>query len=198
MFDIFNLVFAAGVVISQVQLYSSEDYKAPPQRESIIAVSMHREFYRDDGQGKCEFKGVMVPFVRDWDDIRPMGDGQEMVLKADPDTTAGMVFLVNQKVCEGKETEILFRAGDKYRLTEGNNFFKKHTVMASDMLSTPKEQQPKWMIQALDRVERLAKTDPTAAQFVATSKKEIAFVRGIVDGSVAPANDSDNEKKAGQ
>lgn len=198
MFDIINLVFAAGVVISQVQLYSSEDYKAPPQREGIVSVSMHREFYREDGQGKCEFKGVMVPFVRDWDDIRPMGDGQEMVLKADPETTAGMVFLVNQKVCEGKETEILFRAGDKYRLTEGNNFFKKHSLMATDMLATSKDQQPKWLIQALDRVERLAPTNPTAAQFLETSKNEIAFVRGIADGTVVPGKEADNEHKAGQ
>ncbi|RYE41429.1 MAG: hypothetical protein EOP24_36950 [Hyphomicrobiales bacterium] len=178
MFDILNLVFAAGVVASNVALYSSNDYKAPAAREGIVAVSLHREFYREDGQGKCEFTGVMVPFVRDWDEVRTAGDGDhETVLPADPNTTAGMAFLVNQRICEGKEPEQIFRAGDKYRLKEGGNFYKKHVVMASDMLSTPPEQRPKWLPQVLDRLTRLAANDEAAAQFLRTSQLEIAKLR---------------------
>lgn len=178
MLDILNLVFAAGIVASSTQLYSSHDYKPPVEREGIVAVSLHREFYREDGQGKCEFKGVMVPFVHDWDEVRTGGEGGDEILRpADPDSIAGMAFLVNQKICEGKDPEVILRGGDKYRLTAGGNFYRKHVVMASDMLSTPLEQRPKWLRQVLDRVTRLAITDETAAQFVRVSEKEILLLQ---------------------
>lgn len=178
MFDILNLVFATGVVASSVQLYSSDDYKAPAQREGIIAISLHREFYRDDGQGKCEFKGVMVPFVRDWDEVRTGGDsGHETVIHADPDTTAGMAVLVNERICEGKEPEVILRGGDKYRLTEGGNFYKKHVVMATDLPSTPQEQRPRWVAQVLERIARLAASDEVAARFLRVSEKEIVALQ---------------------
>lgn len=186
MFDFANLLFTVGVVISQVQLYSSHDYKPPVERDAVVAVSMHREWYRSDGSGKCEFKGVMVPFVRDWDVIQNRDGMDEVVQKADPESTAGMAFLVNEKVCEGKETEKLMRGGDKYRLVAGGNFYKKHTVMATDLLTTPQNQQPQWLIQVLDRLERIAPNDPVAAEFLKTSAREVAFVRGLADGSIVP------------
>jgi len=182
-----DLIFAAGVVMSGVTLYANDDYKAPAQRDGVQAVSLHREFYREDGRGKCEFKGVMVPFVRDWEEVRRTGEANdEMTLEAKPNATAGAAFLINQRVCEGKAPEVLLRGGDKYGLTEGRNFYEKHSVIATDLMTTPQEQQPKWLIQVLDRLERLASTDKAAATFLAVSQQEIAFVRGVVDGSIVP------------
>jgi len=186
MFDFASLIFTIGVVVSQVQLYSSHDYKPPADQDGVVAVTLHREWYRADGSGKCEFKGVMVPFVRDWDVVQNRDGMDEVVQRAEPGKIAGMAFLVNEKVCEGAEPEKLMRGGEKYRLVAGGNFYKKHTVMASDLLTSPKEQQPRWLIQVFDRLERLAPTDPVAAQFLQVSAREIAFIRGLADGSIVP------------
>lgn len=186
MFDFASLLFTVGVVASQVQLYASHDYKPPVGRDGVVAVSLHREWYRGDGSGKCEFAGVMVPFVRDWSVVEQRDGFDEVTQPAAPDEIAGMAFLVNKKVCDGKETELLLRGGDKYRLVAGGNFYKKHTVMATDLLTTPREKQPRWLIQVLGRLERLASTDAVAADFLATSGREMAFVRGLADGSIVP------------
>lgn len=186
MFDFANLIFVVGVVASQVQLYSSHDYKPPAEQDGVVAVSLHREWYREDGSGKCEFEGVMVPFVRDWAVAERRDGFDEVTQPAEPDKIAGMAFLVNKKVCAGKETELLLRGGDKYRLVAGGNFYRKHTVMATDLLTTPREKQPRWLIQVFDRLERLAPTDAIAADFLASSSREVAFVRGLADGSIVP------------
>lgn len=179
MFGVLDLIFATGIAASGVSLYASEDYKPLP--DAPVAVSFHREFYRDDAN--CEFKGVMVPFVRDWDEVRTMGDGDhEVVQKADPSTVAGQAFLITQKVCEGKASEAILRGGDKYRLTHEGNLYRKHVLVAADLLTTPKEQQPKWLGQVLTKLEGIASTNEVAAKFLETSQQEITQVRAIIDG----------------
>ena len=184
MFDVINLIFAAGVAVSGINLYSSADTRIADTRESVQAVTFHREFYRSDSH--CEFRGVMVPFVRDWDIVRSNAEsGVEAVQKAEPDETAGQAFLINEKICDG-QSQALMRGDDLWRLREGGTLYRKKSITATDLLTTAKDQQPKWLIQVLDRLARLAPNDPVAAKFLATSKEEIAQLRGVAGGSTLP------------
>lgn len=167
MFNFLNGVFIAATLLSNIILYADMDYPFPSERESVVAVSMHREFYREDGNGKCKYTGLMVPYVRDWEEVVKHGE-IETVLPPEPDKTAGHAFIINQKVC-GDKVEPVFRTGIVMRSTGG--FLYKHSFAAFDVTEMKIEDRPKWLEQVLRRIERVAAQDADAKAFVEFNKK---------------------------
>ena len=167
MFNFLNGVFLAATLLSNIILYADEDFLFPAERDAVVAVSMHREFWRDDGNGKCKYTGLMVPYVRDWEEVVKHGE-IETVLPPEPNKTAGHAFIINQKVC-GDKVEPVFRAGVVMRSTGG--FLYKHSFAAYDVTEMKVEERPKWLEQVLHRIDRVAVTDPAAKAFVEFNKK---------------------------
>jgi len=166
MLDFFNAVFLAATLLSNIVLYSDQDYPFPDERESVVAVSLHREFWREDGNGKCKYTGVMVPYVRDWEEVVKNGE-IETVLPPEPNKTAGHAFIVNRKVC-GSTVEPVFRTGAIFG-TSGR-FQYKNSVTAFDVTEMREDQRPKWLAQVLQRVERAAAHDDKAKDFIQFNK----------------------------
>jgi hypothetical protein len=167
MFNFLNGVFLAATLLSNIILYADEDFLFPAERDAVVAVSMHREFWRDDGNGKCKYTGLMVPYVRDWEEVVKHGE-IETVLPPEPNKTAGHAFIINQKVC-GDKVEPVFRAGVVMRATGG--FLYKHSFAAYDVTEMKVEERPKWLEQVLHRIDRVAVQDPAAKAFVEFNKK---------------------------
>jgi hypothetical protein len=143
-----------------VTLYNGYDitsHYAPDDRDTVIAMQAHREWWRKDSN--CQFYGVMVPYVRDWSETVKHGD-IETVIPPEPDTTAGQAIVFTKKICDGKEDEPIFLVDDvsraKFKLV------KSRQLTASDVGSMRPEFVPKWLPQVLSRIERVAATDPVA------------------------------------
>lgn len=162
MFEFFNAVFLAATLLSNIVVYSDGDFPFPQERESAVAVSMHREFWRDDGNGKCKYTGIMVPYVRDWEEVVKHGD-IETVLPPEPNKTAGQAFIINKKVC-GATIEPVFRTGAI--LSAKGSLLYKHSFAAFDVTEMKVEDRPKWLEQVLLRIERVAAHDKHANEFV--------------------------------
>ena len=167
MFEFFNGVFLAATLLSNIILYADVDYPFPAERDSVVAVSMHREFWREDGNGKCKYTGLMVPYVRDWEEVIKHGE-IETVLPPEPDKTAGHAFIINKKVC-GDKVEPVFRTGLVMRTSGG--FLYKHSFAAFDVTEMKVEDRPKWLGQVLARINRVAAGDAEAKAFVEFNKK---------------------------
>lgn len=166
MFEFFNGVFIAATLLSNIMLYSDQDYPFADERESVVAVSMHREFWRDDGNGKCKYTGLMVPYVRDWEETVKHGE-IETVLPPEPNKTAGHAFIINKKVC-GDKVEPVFRTGIVMRTSGG--FLYKHSFAAFDVTEMKVEDRPKWLAQVLFRIDRVAASDAQAKAFIEFNK----------------------------
>lgn len=167
MFEFFNGVFLAATLLSNIILYSDQDYPFPDERDSVVAVSMHREFWREDGNGKCKYTGLMVPYVRDWEEVIKHGE-IETVLPPEPNKTAGHAFIINKKVC-GEKVEPVFRTGLVMRTSGG--FLYKHSFAAFDVTEMKVEDRPKWLSQVLARINRVVARDADAKAFVEFNKK---------------------------
>ena len=167
MFEFFNGVFVAATLLSNIILYADVDYPFPAERDSVVAVSMHREFWREDGNGKCKYTGLMVPYVRNWEEVIKHGE-IETVLPPEPDKTAGHAFIINKKVC-GDKVEPVFRTGLVMRTSGG--FLYKHSFAAFDVTEMKVEDRPKWLGQVLARINRVAAGDAEAKAFVEFNKK---------------------------
>jgi hypothetical protein len=162
--NVLNGLFLAGVIASNITLYSDADYIRVEQnnhRETVTAISMHREWWRDDS--KCRFAGVMVPFVRDWPLTIRHGD-TETISPPEPDKTAGQAFIINRKVCPGKADEAMFRVADSWR--NSGRLLEKHHFAFEDLHGMPEDQRPKWLPQVLARIERVAQHDEDARAFL--------------------------------
>lgn len=166
MLDILNGLFLAATLLSNITLYSDEDYRFPDDRETVTAVSTHREWWREDGNGKCKYTGVLVPFVRDWEQVVKQGD-LETVLPPEPNKTAGEAFIINRKVC-GDKVEPVFRTAEIQRTFGG--FLYKHSIAAFDVTEMRPDQRPRWLEQVLHKVERAAAHDEQAKAFLDYTK----------------------------
>ena len=166
MFEILNGLFLAGMMLANITLYSDEDYRFPEDRETVTAVSTHREWWREDGNGKCKYTGVMVPFVRDWEQVIKHGE-TERVLPPEPDKTAGQAFIINRKVC-GEKVEPVFRVTEIW--SAKGAYLYKHTVAAYDLTDMRQDQRPQWLEQVLRRVERAAANNDQAKAFIEFNK----------------------------
>lgn len=163
MLDFLNGVFLAGVMLSSITLYSSDDYKYPADREAVVEVSFHREWWRSDS--KCTFNGLMVPFVRDWEETGGASDSDAGVkLEATPDKTAGHAFVINRKIC-GDKVEPVFHVGTVPNVT--GTLYTKRMVKVFDVTEMDPTQRPKWLPQVLQRIERVAAQDEKAKAFMA-------------------------------
>lgn len=160
---IFNGAFwlYQGVVMTlTVTLYNGYDITShftPEDRDTVIVMQAHREWWRKDSN--CQFSGVMVPYVRDWSETVKHGD-IETVIPPDPDNTAGQAIVFTKKVCDGKPDEPIFLVDDvpraKFKLV------KSRQLTASDVGTMKPEFVPKWLPQVVNRIQRVAATDPAA------------------------------------
>lgn len=167
MFDILNLIFLGATLVSNITLYSEGDYQfntTPESRDSVTLVSTYREFWREDGEGKCAYKGLMVPYVRDWEEVIHSREGGDTVLPPEPDKTAGQAFIIHRKECKGKDPEPVLRVAAIKRTFGG--YLKQHTIYAEDVLAMKPEDRPKWLGQVVSRIERVAQSDETAKAFL--------------------------------
>lgn len=175
MLDILNAVYLAAVLFSSITLYPTDETAVPLEKDAFAELRLHREWWRDDGKGKCSYTGVLVPYARTWSEEVRRGE-EVIILPPEPDKIAGYVVVTNRKVCEGKEPESILRAGTP---STRKPFFGKRQVdlhtffQAGDMLDTPPDQVPPWMPQVIQRMALLAKTDSKAAAFMKAARPEI-------------------------
>jgi len=167
MLDILNIFFLAGTLLSNIVLYSDGDYPFPENRESVVTVSTHREWWRVDGNGKCKYTGVMVPFVRDWEQEITRGKDGKTILPPEPDKTAGQAFIINQKVC-GDKVEPIFRVAEIW--APKGTLMEKHQFAAFDVIEMRPDQCPKWLEQVLHRIDRVATHEQGAKTFLLALK----------------------------
>jgi len=162
--NILNGLFLVGVVASNITLYSDADYihTEPGTLNTVTAVSMHREWWRDDS--KCKYLGVMVPFARDWPETIKHGDF-EAINPPEPDKIVGQAFIINRKVCPDKPDDAMFRVHEGWRNTTGK-LLEKHHFTAQDLYGMREEYRPKWLPQVLARIERVAQHDEQAKAFL--------------------------------
>lgn len=180
MLDILNVFFLAGVMLSNIVLYSDGDYQFQEARESVVEVSMFREWWRDDGKRKCRYTGVMVPFVRDWELVRRHRES-ETVLPPEPNKTAGQAFIINRKVC-GEVVEPVFRVAD---IWSANGALREHAQFSAyDVTEMRPDQRPKWLDQVLRRIERVAVHDAKAKKFLADIKSSSLKLPEDLDATV--------------
>ncbi len=193
--NILNGLFLVGVMASNITLSSDADYVhvEPENRDTVTAISMHREWWRDDS--KCKYLGVMVPYVRDWPETIKHGD-IETVNPPEPDKTAGQAFIINRKVCPGKPDEAMFRVADGWR--NSGKLLEKHRFAAQDLYGMREEYRPKWLPQVWARIEQVAQHNEQAKAFLnftaaAVAAKAAETPKGV---SPTPASISNETKPA--
>lgn len=184
MLGILDIVVLAASVLSPMRLQPVETYYLPAPMESMAEVKFHRESWREDGKGKCEFHGVITPFVRDWPLTRQDSDGREHVVSPPaPDKIAGRVVIVNKRVCKDKPVERMFYAG----VTKVHGPVLIEILDMGDVNYVSSKEQPKWLVQGLDRFQRIADAgDPAAKAFLDYSAEDVKLARGIADGTMMP------------
>lgn len=174
MLNLLNLVYLGAIIAGDINLYSDADYEFPTVRDAVVQISTYREFWREDGSGKCKYTGVMVPFTRDWEEEVPSQDPAEAstVLPADPETVVGHAMVINQKICEGKDPEPILRVGADNRTRgtlfggPGGGFYKRSRVNVSDVYGMKLGDRPKWYDQVFKRIELVAEHDEGAKSFL--------------------------------
>ena len=175
MLDVLNMIYLAAILISSITLYPSEETPVPLGKNAFVELKLHREYWRDDGKGKCSFNGVLVPFTRTWPEEVRRGD-EVIILPPEPEKIAGYVVVVNRKICKGNVSEAILRAGipSTRKPFFGSRQVDMHTFFqAGDMLETPPEKMPPWMPQVIERLVLLAETDKKADSFITTALPEL-------------------------
>ena len=175
MLDVLNMIYLAAILISSITLYPSDETPVPLEKNSFVELKLHREYWRDDGKGKCTFNGVLVPFTRTWPEQVHRGD-EVIILPPEPEKIAGYVVVVNRKICKNNVPEAILRAGvpSTRKPFFGNRQVDIHTFFqAGDMLETPPEKMPPWMPQVIERMVLLAETDKKAENFITTALPEL-------------------------
>lgn len=180
MFDFLNVVYLAAILFSSITMYPVGETAVPVRLDGAVDVRFVREWWRDDGDGKCFYTGMVVPFERTWPEEIERG-GEKVVLPPEPGKIAGYVAVINRKECKGLETEAILRAGivRSRTLLFGSRGpqMDKHTFFpAGDMLETPAEKVQPWLPQVVERLERLSVEDKVAKAFLTSSASELATV----------------------
>ena len=180
MFDFLNAVYLAAILFSSITMYPVGETAVPTRLDGAVELRFVREWWRDDGDGKCLYTGMLVPFERTWPEEVERG-GERVTLPPEPGKIAGYIALINRKDCKGLGTETILRAGvvRSRTLLFGSRGpqVDKHTFFpAGDMLETPAEKIQPWFPQIVDRLERLSEQDEAAKAFLATSASELATV----------------------
>lgn len=186
LFDLLNVVFISANLVAGSQYAAEASYKYPKESEAVVEIKAYREWWREDGKGKCQYTGLMVPFVRDWTMVVKENDGMERELPPDLETRAGHAIIYNQKICKDRPAEAVFRMGS----TNARNFFNQlpegGPVFISDFYDMKPEQIPQWLKQVTERIERVAAKDAAAQQFITVSAKDLENVKAAI-AAAAPA-----------
>lgn len=194
MLDLFNIIFLAATLVSNITLYSDSEYLYPKERESVVAVSSYREWWRADGKGKCKYTGLMVPYVRDWEEVVNHGDSMETTLPPEPDKTAGHAIIINRKVC-GESVEPMFRVASLVGVVDG--YRTQFPVAVFDVTEMRPDQRPKWLGQVLSRIERASANDATAREFIEFNKKSSLKLPADLDATVKHLGDTQAKVEGG-
>ncbi|MCW3478741.1 hypothetical protein OL229_04040 [Neisseriaceae bacterium JH1-16] len=174
MFDVLNLLYLGATMFASIVLYSDADYPTHTtmaEINSVTEVSMHREWWREDGNGRCRYTGLMVPYVRDWDEVVKTRN-TETVIPAEPDRVAGQAFIFNKKVCNGKPDEAILRVNADVRTRPV--VFEKSQIYAQDLIELKVEDRPRWFKQVLQRIQTVAAQDEKAKAFVESTAPTLA------------------------
>lgn len=180
MFDFLNAVYLAAILFSSITMYPVGETAVPIQLDGAVEARFVREWWRDDGDGKCSYAGMVVPFDRTWPEEVDRG-GERVILPPEPGKIAGYVAIINRKTCKGKEAEVILRAGIVRTRTllfgSRGPQVDKHTFFpAGDMLETPAEKIQPWLPQVIERLERLGEHDKAAKALLTASASELAKV----------------------
>lgn len=175
-----------AMLLGDLTLFASDSYYYPKERDAVVAIEGVRSRMMDDGKGKCVFKGILVPFTRDWDETK-VEHGETKVIPATPDETAAYATLINEKVCVNMEPVKMFSIGIYHknllsRLPDGQSF------IVYDLYQMKTNNTPRWFSQVLDRIERVAKTDGVAKAFVTTSSIQFSDARILLSGGEIAVN----------
>lgn len=145
-----------------------------PSLDTVIAMPYKRHFLRDEG--KCKFKGVVVPYERTWSVPAQGGDGSSQAMLApEPGKIAGYASVIYQRTCPGATPESILHVG-----IQGTGVFAKpviipaYSVGAQDVLDTPVGNRPEWLPQVVKRLVDLALTQDAARQAVVTAQDKLA------------------------
>lgn len=174
-----DLLFMVSVA-ANMHLYAEGDYPFPKELDVAVPVSMYREFYRDDGKGKCKFKGLLVPVAREWPLITKTED-TEIIQPPEPDKTYATGFLINQRICKDKEPEAVMHVGYWHRTT--GTFYDLTSIRTTNLKIVVKPgdkppELPQWAEQALNRVARVAtQGNPDAQAFLTFSAADLHLLR---------------------
>lgn len=162
-----NTLYVGTVLIGNIVLFPDQAYhlhKRPDERDIVQEVSFHAQWYKKDSE--CKFTGLLVPWVRDWPETINAGREDERVLPPEPDTTAGHAVILDKKICPNKPVEPVFL------IDTLNRNFGIMAVSADLHFGDPDamrlDQQPKWLTQVLQRIQRAADQNPDANDFVET------------------------------
>jgi hypothetical protein len=175
MFEALNAIYLAAILFSSITLYPTDETLAPTQKDSFVEMKFHREYWREDGNGKCAYTGVMVPYTRTWPEEVHRGD-EVVVLPPEPDKVAGYVAVVTRKVCKGQEPVAILRAGTTSPRTPffgSSQFDKTRFFPAGDMIESPVDKIPQWLPQVVERMAMLAQTDPKAKAFIDAARPQL-------------------------
>lgn len=180
MFDFLNAVYLAAILFSSITMYPVGETAVPIRLDGAVEVRFVREWWRDDGDGKCFYTGMVVPFERTWPEEIERG-GEKFVLPPEPGKIAGYVAVIYRKECKGLETEAILRAGLVRSRTllfgsRGPQVDKHTFFQAGDMLETPAEKIQPWLPQVIERLERLGEHDKAAKALLTASASELAKV----------------------
>ncbi|MDO9599089.1 MAG: hypothetical protein Q7J47_15340 [Azoarcus sp.] len=186
MLEFLNLLFLGGVMLADITMYSKDMYvaKKGEDREQVTEVHLYREGWREEG--KCDFSGLMVPYVRDWEEVDSNG---VLVRPPEPDKTAGQAILINKKSCEGREPEVMLRSAQVWIIRQGV-LMKKQMVQAADVITAPEDMRPKWLPQVLARIERVAEHESVAKDFIDSMDKLQAQIGNTPASDAEPNADS--------
>jgi hypothetical protein len=179
--ELAHLAYATMDTTLSTKLYpASGRVKIPEELETATPMTYTREFWREDGSGKCVFAGVIVPWERTW--VAEINhDGNTTVLPPEPGVRAGYVALVNEKRCGTAVPQKIFLVGEQFtgRAIFGMGFDGKpfvdkvHSVSSGDVLAMQAQNRPQWFAQSIERLTRLAPTHPAAKAFLAKSQDDL-------------------------
>ena len=192
MFDILNALYLAAIMFSSITMYPVGETAVPPKLDGVaLEMSFVREWWREDGDGKCAYKGMLIPFDRTWPEEVRQGD-ESVTIPPEPGKIAGYVALINRKECKGKETEVILRAGLTRTRTllfgsRGPQVDKHMFFPAGDLMETPADKIQPWLNQVVGRLEAMGAQDARYKDFLALSTNDLGKVLPNRAGASQPA-----------
>jgi hypothetical protein len=160
-----ELVHLAGQVIAQeasTVAVANDDVRMQ-ENAKVYVVNMRQR--RPYGFAFCQYKGVMVEYARDWNELDEQGN---VVRVAEPDKAAGYALLLNQETCPKGGQKAILKVGSRAHYPWGAFVIRKsHSMIAVNYYGLSTDIRPKWMPQVLATLRAESATNPDAARFLA-------------------------------